>query len=97
MTGWPDDVKVLYTTCVRTVPLKEANQQFSKLIADVERGESFEITRRGRPVARLTPTVGDKTEDPEWQASYDEMNRLLDEGLPLGGVRLTREQMHERR
>lgn len=40
-----------------TVSLQRANQQFSKLIAAVEKGETFVITRRGRPVARIVPHV----------------------------------------
>jgi prevent-host-death family protein len=38
------------------ISLREANQNFSRLIAAVERGEMFAITRRGREVAHLTPS-----------------------------------------
>jgi prevent-host-death family protein len=37
------------------ISLRDANQNFSRLIAAVERGEAFCITRRGQEVARLTP------------------------------------------
>lgn len=37
------------------ISLRDANQNFSRLIASVERGEAFCITRRGQEVARLTP------------------------------------------
>jgi prevent-host-death family protein len=40
----------------QTVSLREANQNFSRLMAAVERGEVFSITRRGREVARLVPS-----------------------------------------
>jgi prevent-host-death family protein len=40
----------------QTISLREANQNFSRLIAAVERGEGFVITRRGCEVARLTPS-----------------------------------------
>lgn len=39
----------------RNVSLREANQNFSRLIAAVEQGEGFSITRRGQEVARLLP------------------------------------------
>ncbi|OOG40423.1 hypothetical protein B0B52_13495 [Polaromonas sp. A23] len=39
----------------RNVSLREANQNFSRLIAAVEQGEAFSITRRGQEVARLLP------------------------------------------
>jgi prevent-host-death family protein len=38
------------------ISLREANHNFSRLIAAVERGEAFCITRRGQEVARLTPS-----------------------------------------
>ncbi|MDP2449270.1 type II toxin-antitoxin system Phd/YefM family antitoxin [Polaromonas sp.] len=38
------------------ISLRDANQNFSRLIAAVERGEAFCITRRGQEVARLTPS-----------------------------------------
>ena len=46
-----------------------ANQEFSKLVREVERGEGFLITRRGRPVAKLVPHSADKDADPEWAAA----------------------------
>ncbi len=42
---------------MREIPLMTANQEFSRLIKEVERGESFLISRRGRPVAKLTPIL----------------------------------------
>ena len=45
---------------MRTVSLMTANQEFSKLIKEVEQGQDFLITRRGRPVAKLVPHTGDK-------------------------------------
>lgn len=40
---------------VDTITAREANQQFSRLLAEVAAGRSFVITRHGVPVARLTP------------------------------------------
>ncbi len=40
----------------QSISLREANQNFSRVIAAVERGEVFAITRRGHEVARLTPS-----------------------------------------
>jgi prevent-host-death family protein len=39
-----------------TVGAYEAKTKFSELIARVEKGEEFVITKNGRPVARLVPT-----------------------------------------
>lgn len=40
----------------QSISLREANQNFSRVMAAVERGEVFVITRRGKEVARLTPS-----------------------------------------
>jgi prevent-host-death family protein len=39
----------------RTVSIYEAKTHLSRLVAQVEQGEEIEITRHGRPVARLVP------------------------------------------
>jgi prevent-host-death family protein len=39
----------------RTITAREANRNFSRLLAEVAAGESFVITRHGVPVARLAP------------------------------------------
>ena len=49
---------------LRPLSLKEANQQFSRLIREVENGEAFVITRRGRPIARILPNDDVRTGDP---------------------------------
>ena len=74
---------IVYTRkdmAVRTISLMTANQEFSKLIKDVEQGEEFVITRRGRPIAKLSPHTADKTADPEWRAAYERMMAHLEEG-----------------
>ena len=40
---------------MKRVGVRELRQNASKLLAEVASGETFEITERGRPVARLTP------------------------------------------
>ena len=39
-----------------TVGAYEAKTRFSELIARAEKGESFLVTKNGRPVARIMPT-----------------------------------------
>ena len=81
---------------MRTVPLMTANQEFSKLVREVEQGESVVITRRGRPIARLVPHRADKTADPEWAAAYRRMMAQMKEGAPLGGLKIVREELYDR-
>ena len=42
---------------MQTIQASEANTRFLRILDDVERGESFIITRRGKQVARLIPQV----------------------------------------
>lgn len=80
-----------------TIALRGANHHLAKHIKAVEEGHEVIITRRGRPVARLSADVGnDKTSDPALQAAYQRMVRLMAEGLPLGGGRITRDEIYER-
>lgn len=81
---------------MRTVSLMIANQEFSRLIKEVEHGEAVVITRRGRPIAKLVPHTADKTADPEWAAAYRRMMERLGEGAPLGGLRVERDALHDR-
>ncbi len=81
---------------MRTVSLMIANQQFSRLIREVEAGEDVVITRRGRPIARLVPHRADKAADPEWVAAHERMTELLEEGASLGGLRVRRDDLYDR-
>ena len=40
-----------------TIGAYEAKTKFSELIARAEKGESFVVTKNGKPVARITPAV----------------------------------------
>lgn len=52
-----------------SVPLAEAEAQLSALIERVEAGETVEITRSGKPVARLVAASSAKPRvKPDWAA-----------------------------
>lgn len=54
---------------MREISLTIASKEFSKLVNEVEQGESFVVTGRGRPTAKLTPHCADRTAGPEWAAA----------------------------
>ena len=81
---------------MQTVSLMTANQEFSKLIREVELGEGFIITRRGQPIAKLVPHMADKASDPEWAAAYKRMMANLEAGASLGGLRVDRDKLYDR-
>jgi prevent-host-death family protein len=45
---------------MKQVGVRELRQQASRLLRRVAAGESFEVTDRGRPVARLVPVPEEK-------------------------------------
>ena len=58
-----------------TVGAYEAKTRFSELIARAEKGESFIVTKNGRPVARLTPM--EEFNRAKAQKVADELRSLL--------------------
>jgi antitoxin (DNA-binding transcriptional repressor) of toxin-antitoxin stability system len=73
-----------------------ANQEFSKLIKEVEQGQRLLITRRGRPITKLAPHTADKTADPEWAVAYRRMMARLEEEASLGGPKVERDELYNR-
>ncbi len=79
---------------MKTVSAREANQGFSRLLAAAAAGEEIVITRRGMPVAKLVPvTDGDTAHR---RAAQRQLLAALKRGAHLGGIRTTRDEMHER-
>jgi prevent-host-death family protein len=79
---------------VKSVPAREANQRFSKLLAEAASGEEIVITRRGTPVAKLVPATT-LTSEAERDKAIERMIELMRKGLRLGGRKFTRDEMHE--
>ena len=48
---------MFYNGRVNQIGVRELNQQTSRIIERVRRGETLEITDRGQPVARLVPAT----------------------------------------
>ncbi|OZA24807.1 MAG: prevent-host-death protein [Hydrogenophilales bacterium 17-64-11] len=78
--------------CMSTVTLAEAKTHLSHLLDRVEAGEEVVITRRGLPIARITPVAKPKqaikplaefrSRMPRWRKSSIELlHEMRDEGL----------------
>jgi prevent-host-death family protein len=81
----------------KEIALREANQQFARYVRAVEAGESFVITRRGKPVARLVPIEpGKRVLTPEQQAARARALERMREGWDLGGYKFDRDELYER-
>ncbi len=72
---------------MREMSVREANQNFSSVIAAAERGETIIITKNGAPVAKITPQPSDRSKDPAWRAAYAKLAKSLNE-KPATGFRV---------
>jgi prevent-host-death family protein len=69
----------------KEVALRDANQQFARYVRAVEAGETFVITRRGKPVARLVPIEpGKRVLTLEQQAARARALERMQRGIDLG-------------
>ena len=78
---------------MRAVTAREANQAFSRILKVAESGESVVITRRGEPVAIIAPY---RVPDREREHAIEHIVAMMRKGLPIGGRRFSRDEMHER-
>jgi prevent-host-death family protein len=77
------------------VSLREVNQHLTRYVKAVEAGEQIVITRRGRPVALLSPLPqeGRRVLTAEQEAALE---RILSRSEHLGGRFPSRDELHER-
>jgi prevent-host-death family protein len=52
---------------MKTVNFTEFRRQASELISEVERGETLVVIRHGKPIAEVSPFVGELAELPSWR------------------------------
>jgi prevent-host-death family protein len=77
----------------RTITTTEANQRFAEILRHVDAGDSFTVTRRGRPVAEITPPRATKqASKAELEAMFARMDQLP--GLVTGPW--TRDELYDR-
>ncbi len=67
---------------MRTATVGDIQKNFAKVLKEIYRGEEITITKRGKPVAKLT-ALGPKSEI-EWPDFYDEALEL--KGKPLSKI-----------
>lgn len=81
----------------RSVSAREANQQFSRILRDVEAGAEVLVTRRGRPVARIVPVQRsrERRPTPEQEAAHARSMERLRKGWDLGGGKFNRDELYD--
>jgi prevent-host-death family protein len=82
---------------MKAVSARQAQHEFSELLARAERGEEILTTKRGKPVALLCPYRPSPL-TPERQKAIDHAIALMAKGLPWGDTvyMLSRDETHER-
>lgn len=58
------------------IGIREAKAKLSKLLRDVQRGEQWTITERGRPIAKLTQAGPEVETVEEWLARLEREGRF---------------------
>lgn len=77
----------------KRVSLREANQHLTRYVKAAESGERIVITRRGKPVAVLSPFPRQaRLLSPAQEVA---LKRLLSASHNLGGKAPSRDEMHE--
>jgi prevent-host-death family protein len=81
----------------RSVSAREANQQFSRILRDVEAGTEIVVTRHGRPVARIVPVLLSRERQltPEQEAAHARTIARLQKGWDLGGGKFNRDELYD--
>lgn len=81
----------------RSVSAREANQQFSRILRDVEAGVEFLVTRRGQPVARIVPAHPPREREltSEQEAALERTRRRLEKGWDLNVGKFNRDELYD--
>ena len=72
---------------MREMTVRQANQNFSQVVAAAERGETIVITKNGMPVAKIAPQPADRSKDPEWRSAFAALKKSL-RSKPATGYRV---------
>lgn len=77
------------------IPIRDMNQHLSRYIDIVESGSDIIITRRGKPVARLSAITPPHTLSREQQEARQRTLERMNSGFKLGEL-FDRDASHER-
>jgi len=78
------------------VPIRDINQHLSRYLEVVEGGSEIIITRRGKPVARLSAITASHILSTEQQEAQKRTLERMNHGYKLGGKAFNRDELHER-
>ncbi len=77
------------------VNLREANQNLSKYIRALHKGDEIIITKHGKAVAKLIPFIEEKTLNPEQRKALQRLLNRITDGYHLGGQGVNHAEWYE--
>jgi len=83
----------LETAVERAISASDANQKFSEMLREVQAGNSYVVTSRGRPVAKVVPIDDRDDRSRKFREMMNELGKLP----RLNAVPWTRDELYERR
>lgn len=81
-----------------TITVADVNDRFAEVLAEVEAGKEFVVTREGVPVARIVPERlpdGRRRLTPEQKQALADSIARLRQGWPLGIKRFDRNELYD--
>lgn len=78
------------------VSLREANHHLAHYIHSVEKGNEIILTRRGKPIAMITPLKNVSQLTRKQQKARNNLLSIMEKGLSLKGEVFSRDSLHER-
>ncbi|WP_395650263.1 type II toxin-antitoxin system Phd/YefM family antitoxin [Brevundimonas sp.] len=79
----------------RSISATDANREFSRVLNEVAGGETYIVTSRGKPVARLAPMRPEEMDQAERQRRLHALLDRLAELPPQNLGRVTRDDGYE--
>jgi len=82
----------------KKITAREANQKFARVLREAEEGREFVVTRRGRPVARITPIErsGKRVLTAEQKKAHARAMARARRGWRLNVGKLDRDSLYDR-
>ena len=78
-----------------TVAVEDIANRVDEVVTELREGHTLKLIQGGKKIAEIVPCEPEPTRE-QREAARQRLLALLKEGIPLGGVPPTRDEMHER-
>lgn len=77
------------------IGLRQLNQNLAEYIVAAERGDEVIVTRRGKPIVKVSKVEAERKLSPEQQAALERSVARMKKGWSLGGKKFNRKKIYE--